>query len=147
MAIKTKDVRSTKSGTKLAHVADAESNLHGVGIWNLRVLIVPDGRFWFAQGIEIDYGVQGDSVEDAKKKFGKGLAATIHHHLTIFGGIDRLLKVVPNDVWKDLWKSKLKANLKYDCISIHDIMPKAKSDLLPFEVIQYCEVRESGMAA
>jgi len=137
MPIETKNVKITGSGAKAAHVADLESNLHGVGIWKLHVLIVPDGRFWFAQGFEIDYGVQGDSIEDAKNKFAKGLGASIHHHLTMFGGIDGLLQVVPNDVWKDLWKAKRKSNLTYACVSIHEIFPERKAGLLPFDGIEY----------
>lgn len=136
MAIETKNVRVTKSGAQAAHVADPDTNLHGVGIWKLHVLIVPDGRFWFAQGLEIDYSAQGDSIDDAKDKFTKGLAASIHHHLTIFGGIDNLLHVVPNDVWRDLWKAKAKAKLTYDCVSIHEILPD-NAGLLPFEGIEY----------
>lgn len=137
----------TDSGTKAAHVTDAEHNLHGVGIWKLHVLIVPDGRFWFAQGFEIDYSVQGDTIEDAKDKFAKGLGASIHHHLTIFGSIDGLLQVVPNTVWRDLWKAKERAKLTYDCVSIHEIFPEQKAHLLPFEGIEYAIESPQAQAA
>jgi hypothetical protein len=123
-----------------AHVADGDGH-HGVGIWNLHVLVVPDGRFWFAQGMEIDYAVQGDTLDDAKDKFSKGLAATLHHHLTIFGGIGHLLKVVPNDVWLDLWETKKNTKMTYDCVSFHRVLPQAQLPLLPFDAIQYCEAQ------
>jgi len=108
-------------------------------------LVVRDTRFWFAQGLEIDYAVQGDSVGDVKTKFANGLAATIHHHLTIFGSVEGLLKVVPNEICRDLWKTKMKARLNYDSVSIHEILPKIGANLLPFDNIQYCEVQ--GMMA
>jgi hypothetical protein len=137
MAIKANQFSVPESGTGAAHVTDDVHNLHGVGIWKLHVLIVPDGRFWFAQGLEIDYGAQGNTVEDAKDKFSKGIVASIHHHLQMFGEIDGLLRVVPNDVWKDLWKAKKRAKLTYDCASIHQILPQEKADLLPFEGIEF----------
>ncbi len=145
--IETKNLKVTKSGAGAAHLADAEAHLHGVGIWKLHVLIVPDGRFWFAQGFEIDYAVQGNDIEDAKDKFAKGLAASIQHHLTMFGGIDGLLRVVPNEIWRDLWKTKAKTNLTYDCVSIHEMFSDSTSDLLPFEGIEYAIESPEPVAA
>src|SRR5438128_2478664 len=52
-----------------------------VSIGGLRVFILPDGEFWFAKGLEIDYATQGDTLEQAKENFGKGLAETIDLHL------------------------------------------------------------------
>ena len=42
---------------------------HLVGIGNLRVLIEKEGNFWFAQGLEIDYVAQGDTMEAVQKEF------------------------------------------------------------------------------
>jgi hypothetical protein len=137
MSLKTNNLKVTNTGAVSAHLSDTESNIHGVGIWKLHVLIVPDGRFWFAQGFEIDYSVQGDTVEDAKDKFSKGLRASIHHHLEIFGRIDGLQRVVPNEIWSDLWKAKARAKLTYSCVSIHEIVPDDSVELLPFDGIEY----------
>src|SRR6266446_5881477 len=65
------------------HLEDGEHQ--AVAFFNLRVLVVPDGKFWFAQGFELDYAAQGATVEEAKKHFMLRLSATIHHHLEIFG--------------------------------------------------------------
>jgi hypothetical protein len=121
------------------HTTDEDGEHHAVGIWNLRVLIVPDGRFWFAQGFEIDYGVQGDSVADVKKKFEEGLRATIHHHLRIFGAIDHMLKVAPNEEWLDLWKTSKAQEKRYSQISMHEVMTQ-RANVLPFKNIEYTEV-------
>jgi hypothetical protein len=57
---------------------------------HLRVYIIPDGRFWFAQGIEVDYGVQGDSVDEAKRYFEDGLERTVELNLERLGNVDGL---------------------------------------------------------
>jgi hypothetical protein len=111
---------------------DPNGTRHAVGLWNLHVLIVPDGRFWFAQGLEIDFAVQGDSVADAKKQFENGLEATIHHHIRIFGDIQKLLHVAPNEVWLDLWNTAKAQHKSYSQVSIHD--------LTPFHQIEYAEL-------
>src|SRR6266498_1658282 len=77
--VTAKTLKVTHSGAKAAHLA--HEDIEGVGIWNLSVLIVPDGEFWFAQGLEINYGTQGDSPADAQSNFQNGLLATISQHL------------------------------------------------------------------
>ena len=57
---------------------------------DLRVLIVRDGQFWFAQGLELDYGAQGNTLEDAIEHFERGLAATVTLHVQRFGDIGRI---------------------------------------------------------
>ena len=73
---------------------------HVVGIGELRVLVCEDAGEWFAQGVEIDYAASGDSLADVQRRFQKGLAATVHLHLTRFQSIQRLLKYPPPDVWR-----------------------------------------------
>ena len=53
--------------TEAVHISDDHHDV--VGILNLRVVIVKDEAFWFAQGLEIDYTGQGESVDDVKAKF------------------------------------------------------------------------------
>ncbi len=69
---------------------------------SLRVLITKDGDGWLAQGLEIDYAVDGESLADVKKRFEDGLAMTIESNLRVYGNIKPLLKVAPQDVW-DEW--------------------------------------------
>src|SRR5580698_3811970 len=104
--VKKKKARKPKQQTTAAvHAKHVDGTHHAVGVWNLHVLIVPDGRFWFAQGLEIDFAVQGDSIADVKKQFENGLEATIHHNIRIFGDIHKLFRVAPNEVWRDLWNT------------------------------------------
>jgi hypothetical protein len=124
------------------HVADKHGKNHAVVIFNLRVMIVPDGNAWFAQGLEIDYAVQGSSVDDVKKKFENGLAATIHHNIRIFGKIDKILRVAPNEEWLTLWHTAKCEGARYSQVSAHQITPK--QSMLPFEAIEYTEVRAAA---
>jgi hypothetical protein len=94
---KTLPVASPKA---IAIHAEHEDGVHHVvGLGNIRVLLLPDGDGWFAQGLEIDYGAQGDTIEDAKTQFEHGLEATVEEHLRVNGNIDMLLKVAPDDIW------------------------------------------------
>ena len=108
---------------------------HIVGIGNLRVLIEKEGEFWFAQGLEIDYVSQGDTVEDAKMEFESGLAGTIHVNLKINKKIESILNPAPPEVWnRFLTSSSKKIPYTFTQISVHDIktMP-----YFPFEGIGY----------
>lgn len=66
----------------------------------MKVLIVPDGQFFFAQGVEKDYAAQGNTVEEAKSNFTAGLEATKKLHLERFGEV-RIVPA-PEDVIADL---------------------------------------------
>src|ERR1035438_3401100 len=79
-----------------AKMSDGAHNLVGIG--NLRVFIIPDGKFWFAQGLEIDYAAQGNSIDEAKKYFESGLEETIDLHLRMHGDLSRFLRVAPTGV-------------------------------------------------
>ena len=79
-----------------------------VGVWNLHVRIATDDDCWFAQGFEIDFAAQGDSLADVKARFQHGLTATIHEHLKLFGTAEGILKPAPPEVWKELVKAPAK---------------------------------------
>ena len=50
---KTKSSRAQETTTAF-HGVSSDGSHHIVGIGDLRVVIVPDGDFWLAQGLEID---------------------------------------------------------------------------------------------
>jgi hypothetical protein len=108
-----------------------------VGIWNLHVLVVPEGNGWFAQAFEIDYGVQGSNPEEVKKRFEEGLAATIQHNVDIFGGIKNMLH--PNQDWFALKAQTEGCEYDYSCVEVFDISPKLADR---FTQIQYETVRQ-----
>jgi hypothetical protein len=108
-------------GTK-ASVQSEDGQQHAVGIWGLRVLVVPDGKGWFAQAFEIDYGVQGNTLEEVKARFESGLSATIHHNIDIFGGIENMLH--PNQDWYLLKAQTEGEEYDYSCVEMHQVPPK-----------------------
>jgi hypothetical protein len=66
----------------------------------MKVLIAPDGQFFFAQGVEMDYAAQGNTVDEAKANFAAGLEATKKLHLDHFGEVR--IDPAPEDVIADL---------------------------------------------
>jgi len=147
MAVKTK-LTARAGKAEAVHVEDKNNERHAVGIWDLHVLIVPDGRFWFPQGLEIDYAAQGDSVSDAKKQFSKGLTATIDLHLKIYGDIRKLLRVAPSEAWQELWTADNVQPKIYSQVSVHEVIPtnvlEAIPDPLPFQTVKYAEVQAAA---
>jgi hypothetical protein len=132
--IKVKTLKSTKTGAAVAHATDQD--VERVAVWNLSVLIVPDGKFWFAQGLEIDYGAQGDSVEDAQENFQAGLLATIHQHLKVHGHIEKLLKFAPSSILRQAAKNKSLIQ-RFTQVSLHEIADEKVQQALPFDGIDY----------
>jgi hypothetical protein len=135
MPAKPKTPKTNKAVPTVAfHKAEADGVHHTVGIGNLRVAIVPDGKYWVAQCLEIDYAAQGDSVADAKLQFKDGLAATVQQHLRIFGNIQGLLVPAPPEVWKDAMTSKC-LRRRFSQISQHRVFQES----FPFQGIDYLE--------
>jgi len=131
MAKKKKATKKPKQATAF-HGVSHDGSHHIVGIGDLRVVIVPDGDLWFAQGLEIDYAVQGTSESDVKTKFEYGLEATVNQHLMIHGTIDGLLKVAPPEVWKEFLGDPAGKKRWYSQITSHVLQEQ-----LPFEGINY----------
>jgi hypothetical protein len=133
-----KKKKKEKAASAVAFHGETNDGTNVVGIGNLRVVILEDDGTWFAQGLEIDYAAQGDSLEGVKKNFEEGLCATIHLHLKTYSTIERLLKSAPSSVWKEMLYSELSGLQRYSQVSFHrnvtECMPK-----LPFEGIEYIQ--------
>jgi hypothetical protein len=94
---KPKTRLKAKGGTaKAMHLQHGKHE--AIAIWNLSVLIVPDENSWFAQGLEVNYGAQGNTPEEAQENFQRGLLATIRQHLRVHGDITRILKFAPSQI-------------------------------------------------
>jgi len=104
------------------HLSNDEA--HCVGIGNLRVVICPDGKGWFAQGLEIDYAAGGPTLAKVKKNFEKGLRGTINLHLKMYETIDTLLKPAPHSVWKKTYWAEGHKHFKFSQISFHSDIPQ-----------------------
>lgn len=129
--------------TTVAHLQNTENeNHHAVIVECLRVLLIQEEEEqWFAQGLELDYAAAGDTVDDVKERFQQGLGVTITEHLKIYGSVENLLRVAPQETW-DLW---LKADKHYNFThaTLHDLGDNkeimTKSRRLPFSSIQFME--------
>jgi hypothetical protein len=112
----------------------SDDNIHFVGIGSLRVIIQPDGDGWYAQGIEIDYGATGRSVDEVKRNFEIGLARTIDLHLERWGTIERILKFAPASEWEDLRGAE---PYKFSITLVHSV--PTVSEKTPFPSIAYLQ--------
>jgi predicted RNase H-like HicB family nuclease len=93
--------KASKGEAKAVH-ANIDGEHHVVGFENLRVVIVEDDGSWFAQGLDIDYAAQGDTIEEVKENFSSGLRATINQHLCSHSNIRSLLKGAPPELCQHL---------------------------------------------
>ena len=112
-----------------------------VGIGDLRVVLTQEGNYWYAQGLEIDYVAQGDSLEVAKEHFETGLASTFHENLRIHGTVQPLLVPAPIEVWKERFNPGSSTE-RYAHLPVHGIrnlaqLESALPHRLPFQAIEY----------
>jgi hypothetical protein len=128
-----------KVSTFAIHGKDNDGT-HVVGIGNLRVVISTEDGIWFAQGLEIDYAAQGNSLADAKKQFEDGLRQTIEEHLRVYGNIEKILTVAPKEIWKEMLFNDSCLRKRYSQVSVHEGLHAS----LPFENIQYLETSDAA---
>jgi hypothetical protein len=136
---KKKTKAPKKSGTAVAlHLQKKSTHEHAVGIGNIRVILFKEDGVWIAQGLEIDYAASGSTRKEAQKNFEIGLEGTVDLHIKIHKGIDNLLKVAPEDIWKSLYQKG--TEYRFTQITFHDDLFKA----LPFTGIDYLEPVETA---
>lgn len=116
-----------------------DDDQHLVEIGNLHVLISETDGEWFAQGVEIDYAASGNTMNEAQRRFERGLSATVDLHLRQFDSIDRLLKFAPEVVWRSL---KSPQSFDFSMLEIHDLSSLGCGmQRLPYERITYAQQR------
>jgi len=59
-----------------------------------------------AQGLEIDYAIDGASIPEVKQLFQTGLAMTIESNLRVNGHIRELLRTAPQESWREYFDAK-----------------------------------------
>lgn len=143
---KTKKVSKEPVVATVFHGQSPDGAVTVIGIGNLRVLIVQEDDAWFAQGLEIDYAVQGVSLSDVKAQFEDGLAATIHENLKVYGVIDHLLKPAPPEVWKEFFQGAAGIRKGYNHVSVHRLPQAQIEGVLPFEAISYLQPQIAACA-
>ena len=119
------DIDVLACGEASALHASTAGGLNLVGIGNLRVIVKHNSERWSAQGLEIDYAVDGGSFEDVTDEFANGLMLTINENLRVFGHIRNVLKVAPPEIWKEFFDGALDKSLikklRHSQTSIHHI--------------------------
>jgi hypothetical protein len=115
-----------------------------VAVGDLRVVLFADSDQWIAQGLEIDYAAQGDSVDAAKAAFESGLAATLQENLRVFGKIAMVLRPAPSEVWQSvlLPGAVLTRHSQISLESPADATTAVSSSSLPFNGISYIQLAD-----
>ncbi len=103
------------------------------------MLIVPDGKAFFAQCHEIDYAAQGETLEEVKSNFEKGFSATVFHHLRMFGSLDEMMHPVGGDMWQDLIGSTEGMKFTVSHTALHRVLNKRVEVLSPYQNIEYAQ--------
>ena len=103
------------------------------GLGNIRVVIVPDEKFYFAQGLEIDYAAQGTTIAEVKKNFELGFQATLDLHLKVHGNVKGFLQPAPPPVWQEFLPDAAAMKSGIFSVSEHAIEHSG----LPYDGIQY----------
>lgn len=103
-----------------------------VGVGPLKVLVRNDDGGWFAQGLEIDYVAQGDSLRDVMDRFRRGLTLTIRDHLRRHGHLHLLLRPAPPPVWQRFFDCVVPVELAQFLVTSDDSpLGAAKEDDAP----------------
>jgi hypothetical protein len=121
------------SGAEAIQVDTRDGSVVSLG--KLRVLITKTDKAWVAQGLEIDYAIDGKSFADAKARFQDGLARTVASHLRVYKSIENLLSGVPKELWDEFYASRnTLRRFEHSQISVHQLQ-----QYLPFDEFVFYE--------
>lgn len=77
----------------------------------LKVWIYKGSNYWVAQGLDIGYAASGESVDDVKKRFERGLFATLAVNWKKHGSVDAVLKPAHPIIWIK-WRKWVRENYR-----------------------------------
>ena len=117
---------------RAAHVTNGVQ--HRVILNQVRVILIPDGGRWFAQGIDINYATDGATLVEAQQNFERGLSLTLKANLQRLGHIDRIMATPPAEAWMPLIRD-CGQHFDFSMSETHDIHDAE----LPYRRIQYIE--------
>lgn len=70
----------------------------------LTVILTTGNNCWVAQGVQIDYVAYGETIDEAKINFEKGLMRTFEECSKSHGAINKFLTPMPDDVFAEIQK-------------------------------------------
>jgi len=141
--LKLKKNRKKASGATAIYARAENGSSSIVGIGNLRVVIIQEEQMWYAQGLEIDYATQANSLPAVKALFADGLEATVHENLRVFGTIEKMLKPAPPEVWREMIYGRYarKRSFYHSQLLFHEENVETLKEL-PFGGIDFLEFSE-----
>lgn len=146
MSKKTKpivEMHSHPHGARAMHFVGADGSQIAF-CDGLRVLITKSEGKWIAQGLEIDYAIDGDSVPDVKRRFEEGLSLTIQSNMRVYNDLKVLLQIAPQDVW-DQWNDAKNTLRRFEHTTL--VATAQKQQQLPFDAILWLDASNEEKVA
>jgi hypothetical protein len=85
-------------------------------------MIKPESEnMWVAQGLEIDFAVDGVTQDDVQKAFADGLYLTIRENLRVFGSLTQMLRAAPGEIWHEFLTGAADQQFTDSQSSVHKI--------------------------
>lgn len=111
-----------------------------VYLGNLRVLITKHEDGWLAQGLEVDYSIDGATADEVKRRFEEGLSRTVEAHLRIYKHARQVMTIAPQSIW-DKFFAAVPPDLQHSSglITVR-VVPSSKHRVIPFDRIIYAQV-------
>lgn len=125
--------------TGMAHVTEGVA--HAVVLDSLAVYVLKEDDFWVAQGLQVNHFSYGKTEDEAKDKFVSSLKSTIQKHLNVYGHLEYLQVVSPNDIWQEAIKAN--GTQKFSHVGFYEVKLE-NTKLVPFfEKIQFLKNMET----
>ncbi|MDA8020189.1 MAG: hypothetical protein MPN21_22355 [Thermoanaerobaculia bacterium] len=108
----------------------------------LQVILSSEDGLWTAQAQQLDYAASGDSEDDVKERFEKGLYATIRQNLKSGSLKEFISQQAPSSDWVELLEEDGSQEFRFSSLSVH--LHEQKSDIpedlrsvMPYKGIRY----------
>jgi len=90
---------------------ESEDGALGIKLNDLKVWIYRGTNHWVAQGLDIGYAASGETLEDVKKNFERGLFGTLAVNWKIHRNIEPVMRPAHPIVWIK-WRRWVRENYK-----------------------------------
>jgi hypothetical protein len=74
---------------------------------DLHILVTKEDGIWYAEGLEIDYCVQGKDPDDVIDRFERGLESSAQEYIDRNGSVEGLFREAPRETWDEAESSQV----------------------------------------
>lgn len=127
-----------------------EGDVHSISAKEIRVLVMKDADALFAQGLDIDYAAEGESMDEVIENFVGGLVRTLHEHLVVHGNLRKLPAPAPPEYWQAYLSDDVH-HVECRWLSVHkvpcdpEVRPKVGEDRPGLKLSVYSSIPASAV--